>query len=54
MDPLKSTGLAFDYFPAFGQRLRDVHTHRFVEMLFVTSGTFRHVTADRTYDESAH
>jgi AraC-like DNA-binding protein len=50
---LQSDGLAFDYFPAFTQKTHDFHTHRFVEILFVFSGTFRHVTADRTYDESA-
>lgn len=50
---LKATGLAFEYFPAFEQKQHDFHTHEFVEMLFVINGTFRHVTADRTYDESA-
>ena len=49
----KSTGLAFDYFPAFTQSGHRFHTHEFVEMLFVVNGTFRHVTADRTYDETA-
>jgi AraC-like DNA-binding protein/quercetin dioxygenase-like cupin family protein len=50
---LQSAGLAFEYFPAFTQKAHDFHTHDFVEILFVFNGTFRHVTADRTYDESA-
>jgi AraC-like DNA-binding protein len=50
---LKSTGLAFEYFPAFRQSQHNFHTHDFVEMLFVMNGTFRHVTEDQTYDESA-
>ena len=50
---LQSDGLAFDYFPAFTQKTHEFHTHEFVEILFVFAGTFRHVTADRTYDESA-
>jgi AraC-like DNA-binding protein len=50
---LQSAGLAFDYFRAFTQQAHDFHTHRYIEILFVFSGTFRHVTADRTYDESA-
>ena len=50
---LQSDGLAFDYFPAFTQKTHEFHTHAFVEILFVFDGTFRHVTADRTYDESA-
>ncbi len=50
---LQSAGLAFEYFPAFTQKVHDFHTHDFVEILFVFNGTFRHVTADRTYDESA-
>lgn len=50
---LQSDGLAFDYFPAFTQKTHEFHTHEFVEILFVFDGTFRHVTADRTYDESA-
>lgn len=50
---LQSDGLAFEYFPAFSQKNHDFHSHRFVEILFVFSGKFRHVTADRTYDESA-
>ena len=49
---LQSAGLAFDYFPAFTQKTHEFHTHEFVEILFVFNGTFRHVTADRTYDES--
>lgn len=50
---LQSSGLAFEYFPTFTQKAHDFHTHDFVEILFVFKGTFRHVTADRTYDESA-
>lgn len=50
---LHKTGLAVEYFPAFEQAQHDFHTHKFVEILFVISGTFRHVTADRTYDETA-
>ena len=50
---LQSSGLAFEYFPEFTQQMHDFHTHEFIEILFVFSGTFRHVTADRTYDESA-
>jgi len=50
---LQSDGLAFDYFPAFSQKTHEFHTHEFVEILFVFDGAFRHVTADRTYDESA-
>ncbi|RKX36296.1 MAG: hypothetical protein DRP64_18760 [Verrucomicrobia bacterium] len=50
---LESTGLAVEYFPAFSQERHDFHTHQSIEMLFVINGTFRHVTADRTYDESA-
>jgi AraC-like DNA-binding protein/quercetin dioxygenase-like cupin family protein len=50
---LQETGLAAEYFPAFEQRQHDFHTHGFVEILFVISGTFRHVTADRTYDETS-
>jgi quercetin dioxygenase-like cupin family protein len=50
---LQSTGLALDYFPSYTQKNHDFHTHHFIEILFVLSGTFRHVTADRTYDESA-
>lgn len=50
---LHSTGLSFDYFPAFVQEIHDFHTHEFVEMLFVMNGTFRHVAADCTYEESA-
>jgi len=49
---LVATGLAFEYFPAFFQERHDFHTHEFIEMLFVISGTFRHVTADQTYDET--
>ena len=52
-DHLQTTGLGFEYFPAFEQEQHDFHTHEFIEMLFVISGSFRHVTADRTYDESA-
>lgn len=52
-DQLNSTGLAVEYFPKFTQKAHDFHTHDFVEILFVLNGTFRHVTADRTYDESA-
>lgn len=50
---LQSAGLSFDYFPEYIQNTADFHTHEFVEMLFVMSGTFRHVTADRVYDETA-
>jgi len=50
---LRAEGLAFEYFPAFCQRQHLYHTHPFVEMLYVLNGSFRHVTADRTYDESA-
>lgn len=50
---LQATGLALEYFPAFEQQQHDFHTHQFVEILFVLNGTFRHVTADRTYDEAA-
>jgi AraC-like DNA-binding protein len=50
---LRTTGLAFEYFPAFEQMQHDFHTHEFIEMLFVISGTFRHVTADQTYDETS-
>ena len=50
---LESTGLAIEYFPAFFQERHDFHTHEFIEMLFVIKGTFRHVTADTTYDETA-
>lgn len=50
---LESTGLAVEYFPSFIQDQHDFHTHESIEMLFVINGTFRHVTADRTYDESA-
>jgi AraC-like DNA-binding protein len=50
---LQSDGLAFEYFQKFTQQAHDFHTHDFVEILFVFNGTFRHVTADRTYDESA-
>ncbi|AKJ63615.1 helix-turn-helix domain-containing protein [Kiritimatiella glycovorans] len=49
---LASTGLAFEYFRAFSQSTHQYHTHPFVEVLFVLNGTFRHVTADRTYDET--
>ena len=49
---LESTGLALEYFPAFFQEQHDFHTHEFIEMLFVINGTFRHVTADQTYDET--
>ena len=49
---LESAGLAVEYFPAFTQKQHDFHTHESIEMLFVIDGTFRHVTADRTYDES--
>jgi len=49
---LNSVGLAVEYFPSFTQKSHDFHTHDFVEILFVLSGTFRHVLADRTYDES--
>jgi len=49
---LVSTGLSFEYFPAFFQRDHDFHTHEFIEMVFVIDGTFRHVTADQTYDET--
>ncbi|VGO17723.1 Regulatory protein SoxS [Pontiella desulfatans] len=52
-DQLKKTGLAVEYFPAFEQKTHEFHTHNFVEMLFVINGTFRHVTADRTVDETA-
>ncbi len=50
---LEQTGLALEYFPAFEQSLHDFHTHDFIEMLYVIDGNFRHITADRTYDESA-
>ena len=50
---LESTGLAIEYFPRFFQEQHDFHTHEFIEMLFVINGTFRHVTADTTYDETA-
>ncbi|MEN7973187.1 MAG: AraC family transcriptional regulator [Verrucomicrobiota bacterium] len=50
---LKSAGLAVEYFPEFTQEQHDFHTHESIEMLFVIEGSFRHVTADRTYDESA-
>ncbi|NQT60765.1 MAG: helix-turn-helix transcriptional regulator [Bacteroidetes bacterium] len=50
---LEQTGLALEYFPAFEQRQHDYHTHEFIEMLFVIEGEFRHITADRTYDETA-
>ena len=49
---LAATGLAFEYFPAFFQGRHDFHTHEFIEMVFVIDGTFRHVTADQTYDET--
>jgi AraC-like DNA-binding protein len=52
-DQLASSGLAIEYFPAFFQEQHDFHTHEFIEMLFVITGTFRHVTADRTHDESS-
>jgi len=41
------------YFPEFTQEKHDFHTHESIEMLFVIDGTFLHVPADRTYDESA-
>lgn len=50
---LESTGLAFEYFPAFFQEQHDFHTHECIEMLFVIAGSFRHVMADKTYDETA-
>ncbi|MFA5687755.1 MAG: AraC family transcriptional regulator [Kiritimatiellales bacterium] len=50
---LKHTGLAFDYFPAFKQNHHEFHTHEYIEMLFVISGTFRHIAGERTYDETA-
>lgn len=50
---LNKTGLAVEYFPAFTQRTHDFHSHNFIEILVVLKGTFRHVTADQTYDESA-
>ena len=53
IEHLKQTGLALEYFSAFEQRQHDFHTHEFIEMLFVINGTFQHITADRTYDESA-
>ena len=49
---LVATGLAFEYFPEFFQGRHDFHTHNFIEMLFVINGTFRHVMADQTYDET--
>ncbi len=49
---LAATGLAVEYFPAFFQGRHDFHTHEFIEMLFVIKGTFRHVIADQTYDET--
>ncbi len=48
---LKKTGIALDYFKAFEQDSHDFHSHEFVEILFVLNGSFRHITADRTYDE---
>lgn len=51
-ESLDRTGLAIEYFPAFEQRSHDFHTHNFIEILFVAKGRFRHIIADRTYDES--
>ena len=53
IDHLDPIGLAVEYFPAFFQQQHDFHTHEFIEMLYVIEGSFRHVTADHTYDETA-
>ncbi|MCF7817854.1 MAG: AraC family transcriptional regulator [Kiritimatiellales bacterium] len=50
---LRHAGLSFEYLPAFLQESHSFHTHDFVEILFVLGGTFRHVTADWSYDEAA-
>lgn len=50
---LEKTGLALEYFKAFKQDQHDFHGHDFIEILFVLHGTFRHVTADSSFDESA-
>lgn len=50
---LDRAGLAIEYLPAFEQKHHDFHTHEFIEMLFVIRGNFRHIIADRTYDEKA-
>ncbi len=52
-DRLEKTGLALEYFPAFEQEKHDFHGHDFIEILFVFRGSFRHVTADNSYDETA-
>ncbi len=50
---LKATGLGIEYFPAFIWEHDEFHTHEFVEMNFLLSGTCKHVTGDYTYDESS-
>jgi AraC-like DNA-binding protein len=50
---LEKTGLALEYFKAFEQDQHDYHGHDFIEILFVLNGSFRHVTAGCSYDESA-
>ncbi|QEN08722.1 AraC family transcriptional regulator [Oceanispirochaeta crateris] len=49
---LDRTGLALEYFPAFEQNQHDFHGHDFIEILFVLQGSFRHVTAESSFDES--
>ena len=50
---LEKAGLALEYFPAFYQGQHEYHGHDFIEILFVFNGSFRHVTADSSYDETA-
>jgi len=50
---LEKTGLALEYFKAFEQNQHDYHGHDFIEILFVLRGSFRHVTAENSFDESA-
>ena len=49
---LSRTGVALEHFKTFEQKHHDFHSHDFVEILFVIRGKFRHITADRTFDET--
>ena len=51
-DRLERTGLALEYFEGFEQEDHAYHSHAFIEMLYVIRGSFRHIMADETYDET--
>lgn len=50
---LQEYGLAIEYFPAFVQAEHDFHSHGFIEILYVVSGSFEQIAADTLYEESS-